>query len=310
MPENSVTTTSEIKFLATLFLLLAIFLTGSYVLNVKREQAHQTATLSAHSFPPVSLQAKAAYVYDARTQTVLFALNENTRMPLASLTKLMSALVAEELAPAYGTVTVSQESLLPDGDNGLKVGEKWSLQDLLDFSLVTSSNDGIHTVALALGALEHSQATPKEAVNDFVGKMNRKANELNLKNTYFWNESGLDESEVKGGAYGTARDIATLLNYILVSQPELLEATQKAETTFSSDKYNHRAKNTNSLANEIPGLLASKTGFTDTAGGNLAFVFDPELGRPIIVSILGSTSAGRFADARTLIAATLEYINK
>ena len=299
----------EVRFLAALFLLLSFFVLGSYIIGsqVKRGNV-STPAEGGTTFPPVELEAKAVYVYDARTKKVLYVQNEDVRMPLASLTKVMSALVATEIAPDYGVVTISLEALKAEGDSGLKVGEKWSLKNLLDFSLISSSNDGIHAVALALGALGRFNATEDEAIQDFVTKMNMKASDLGLKNTYYWNESGLDQSEVKGGAYGTAKDMAELLNYILVHHPELLEATQEVRATLSSDTYNHEAKNTNMLAAVIPGLLASKTGFTDTAGGNLAFVFDPELGRPIIVTILGSTSSGRFEDAEKLVAATLEYI--
>ncbi|MFZ2484673.1 MAG: hypothetical protein WAW81_01895, partial [Minisyncoccia bacterium] len=180
----------------------------------------------------------------------------------------------------------------------------------LDFSLLTSSNDGMRAVALSLGALSKAGAGPEEIINDFVGEMNIKAGELGLKNTYFWNETGLDESDVKGGAYGTARDVSTLMAHILANYPELFAATREVKTTITSlDNRAHVANNTNNIADEIPGLLASKTGFTDTAGGNLAIVFDPELGRPIVISILGSTGDGRFEDMRILIGAVMTYIS-
>ncbi|MDO8565311.1 MAG: serine hydrolase [bacterium] len=303
---------SEIKFFAVLFLVLSILMVLSYILGsrVKRGDSSVPTETVSHEFPTIAIEARAAYVYDARTKTVLYAKNENIRMPLASLTKLMSALVATELSSDYTTVVVSRDSIATDGDSGLLSGERWNLKDLLDFSLITSSNDGIRAVALTLGALDRSDVTSDEILTDFVGEMNKKASVLDLKNTYFWNETGLDESEVKGGAYGTAKDMATLLEYIITYHPQVLEATQDASATISSAEFSHPAKNTNSLAGEIPGLIASKTGFTSTAGGNLVFAFDPELGRPIIVTILGSTSDGRFEDARKLINATLEYINQ
>jgi D-alanyl-D-alanine carboxypeptidase (penicillin-binding protein 5/6) len=165
-------------------------------------------------------------------------------------------------------------------------------------------------VALALGALPSLKASDKEVLDDFVRLMNAKALELDLKNTYFWNETGLDESVGKGGAYGTTHDFAMLLEYIMMQKPGLMEATQETQTVLTSlDNHQHLAKNTNLIAKEIPGLLASKTGYTDIAGGNLAFVFDPEIGRPIIVTILGSSALGRFEDAKILIVATLKYIN-
>ena len=105
--------------------------------------------------------------------------------------------------------------------------------------------------------------------------------------------------------------MSTLLEYILAHNPELFEATRVTALTIQSiDNYNHLAQNTNDIISDIPGLLASKTGFTDTAGGNLVIIFDPELGRPIIITILGSTEQGRFEDVRALVNATMEHINQ
>ncbi|MDO8729196.1 MAG: hypothetical protein Q7K26_04935 [bacterium] len=303
---------SEIRLFLILGAALLVLLTVSFIFDKKIERGDTSVPTETASklFSKIALRAKAVYVYDVRTKTVLFAKNENTRLSLASLTKIMSALVAEDLSPLYGTVTISEESLRAEGDSGLFKNEKWTLKDLLDFSLLTSSNDGMRAVALSLGALSKADATSEEIINDFVGEMNNKARELGLKNTYFWNETGLDESNIKGGAYGTARDMSTLLEYILTHHPALFAATKEAVTTFRSlDNNLHVARNTNDTISEIPGLVASKTGFTDTAGGNLIFVFDPELGRPIIISILGSTGEGRFNDARTLIDAVMEYIS-
>ncbi|MBI2086570.1 MAG: D-alanyl-D-alanine carboxypeptidase [Candidatus Zambryskibacteria bacterium] len=307
-----ITKDSEIKFFFVLATALALLFIISFTIGsrVERKDNSVPTKTASGEFPVLDVKAKSAYIYDVRTKTVLFALNENIRLPLASLSKLMAALVAYELSPDYGTVMVTREAIATEGDSGLKAGERWSLKNLLDFSLLSSSNDGIKAVALSLGALSRAEAGPEEIVDDFVRKMNYKAAELDLKNTYFWNETGLDESEVKGGAYGTAKDLTALMEYIISYYPEMLEATRQPSATFKSDKYNHAIKNTNALADEIPNLLGSKTGFTSTAGGNLTFAFDPELGRPIIVTILGSTEKGRFEDAKALINATMQYINE
>lgn len=265
----------------------------------------------AHVFPKVSLEAKAAYVYDLRERKELYAKNADTRLPLASVTKIMSALVASDIAPSYDSVTVSQGALDNYGDSGLTAGEKWTLKNLLDFSLLTSSNDGIRAVALSLAAIHHSNASEKEIIQDFVTDMNAKASELGLKNTYFWNESGLDESSVKGGAYGSARDVSTLFGYILEHKPKLLEATRESAAVFVSlDNTRHAGRNTNMLVDQIPGILGSKTGFTDIAGGNVVFAFDPELGHPIVIAVLGSSAAGRFEDAKKLVDASMAYITQ
>ncbi|MBX4206334.1 hypothetical protein KW784_00920 [Candidatus Parcubacteria bacterium] len=269
------------------------------------------AEVPALAFPKVTIEAKAAYVYDLREGKELYAKNADTRLPLASVTKLMSALVASELAPDFDVVKVNADALRTYGDSGLAPGEKWTLKSLLDFSLLTSSNDGIRAVALSLAALSQSSASESEIIQSFVSAMNAKASELNLKNTYFWNETGLDESEIKGGAYGSAKDISALIGYILKHRPELLEATREPAAVFVSlDNMPHPGRNTNSLINDIPGILGSKTGFTDIAGGNVVFAFDPELGHPIVVAVLGSSAEGRFEDARKLVEAAMAYITQ
>ena len=301
------------KLFIILLTALIILFVASLIFDLKidRRDISTPSGAALKTFPEVELFARAAYVYDVRGQEVLFAKNEDQRLSLASLTKVMSALVASELSPPNSTITIVNGALLAEGDSGLYGGEKWNLKDILDFSLVTSSNDGMRAVALALGAISRSSATEDEIITDFVMEMNRRAGELGLKNTYFWNETGLDETDVKGGAYGTASDMAKLVEYILSNKPELLNATKEISGTFQSlDNFVHVGKNTNSIIDRIPGLVASKTGSTDTAGGNLVIVFDPELGRPIIVSVLGSTPEGRFRDVETLVKAALEYIAK
>ena len=275
----------------------------------KAEEKAALAKEQAHVFPAVEVGAKAAYVYDLREHKVLYEKNADARLPLASLTKLMSALVASDLAPSYGTIEVPGDALKTYGDSGLKPGEKWSLQSLLDFSLVSSSNDGIAAVALSLAAVNKSTSSDAEIIQSFVSAMNEKASALGLKNTYFFNPTGLDESNIKNGGYASAKDITTLLSYIVTNKPELLEATREPAAVFTSlDNVAHAAKNTDAVVADIPGILASKTGFTDIAGGNLTFAFDPELGHPIVVTILGSTADGRFDDAKALVNGTLRYL--
>src|SRR5690606_28527663 len=117
----------------------------------------------------------------------------------------------------------------------------------------------------------------------------------------FFNESGLDITESRSGGYGSAKDMTTLLTYTLREHPELFSATRYDQLVFTSlDNIDHRARNTNTDINAIPGLLVSKTGFADIAGGNLAIVFDAGLGRPIAIVVLGSTYEGRFSDVLTL----------
>ncbi len=285
------------KTLTAFALLLSL---GFFAMVISREVGVDGASApsrTVRTIENIDVEAKSAYIYDIRTERVIFAKDGERPMPLASLSKLMSALVAEDIYYDYGTVTISLEALSSLGDSGLKLGERWRLRDLLDFSLITSSNDGIRAVALTLGG------------TDFIEAMNRKAHELNLRDTSFQNETGLDESDTIAGNYGSAKDVSLLMRHLMEKYPESLEATKiDVARLVSFDGNSYLAKNTNNLIDEIPGLLASKTGYTDVAGGNLAFVFDPELGRPIVVVILGSSAEGRFEDARKLLQATMKYI--
>ncbi len=259
-------------------------------------------------FENLTLGAKAVYVYDLLENKVLYKKNEFIQLPLASLTKLMMALTATELVPKGSHITIRKEFLQEDGDTGLLADESWQLKDLLDFSLVVSSNDGARSIASVVGAFDLKSDDYDLGRKDFITKMNLKAQNMGLKQTYFINESGLDIGEVSGG-YGSAIDVAMLMNYMLVNYPELLEPTKYKNITVESENKVHTGKNTNIDIGKIPGLIASKTGFTDMAGGNLAVAFDTSIGHPIIVVVLGSTLDGRFEDMSKLVSASFQYAN-
>jgi D-alanyl-D-alanine carboxypeptidase (penicillin-binding protein 5/6) len=123
------------------------------------------------------------------------------------------------------------------------------------------------------------------------------------------NEHGLDRGENRVGAYGSAKDMVVLFEYILKNYPDLLEATKYSHLTFQDESGAlYTANNTNVASDLIPSLIASKTGYTDLAGGNLVVAFDAGLNHPVIVSVLGSTRDDRFADTLTLVNATMKYI--
>ncbi len=256
----------------------------------------------------VPILAKAAFVYDVRENRVIYKKNEVAQLPLASLTKLMMALTAVKIFSKDSHIMIKKEFLEEEGDSGLLADESWKLKDLLDFSLVVSSNDGARSVASVIGASNLKTNNYEMGRKEFINKMNVTAQDLGLKQTYFVNESGLDIGDVSGG-YGSAMDIEKLMQYILINNPELLEATKYASLSIDSMHGVHIAKNTDQDIKVIPGLIAGKTGYTSLAGGNLAVAFDASIGRPIIVVVLGSTEAGRFSDVETLVKATLAYIN-
>ncbi len=263
----------------------------------------------ANPFKDIELEAKAAFVWDVEKQEAIFGQNEEIQLPLASLTKLMTVSTAADFIDKDRIITISDSYLNVEGDSGLLEHERWAFKNLVDFTLLVSSNDGANAIASIANAVARKE-TPETGApqNLFIEKMNNKAKRIGLKQTYFVNETGLDPNELVSGGYGSARDMAILLDYMVNHENSLLRATQyNNQNIVSQSNFTHTATNTNVLAKKIPGLIASKTGFTDLAGGNLAVAFNTGIGNPIVIVVLGSTLEGRFEDVDKLVQAALEY---
>ncbi len=306
---------SKQLFIFNIVLVFAVILMTFLLFQNSQEKKQQKVVeakvvkKSLAVFDNVNVKAKAVVVYDLADNRVLYAKNAGVQLPLASITKLMTALVATELLPKDSNITIKSEFLREEGDSGLVVNESWNLKELLDFSLVTSSNDGVRSVASVIGAVKLNSKDYDLGRKDFIEKMNKRAKELGLAQTFFVNETGLDVGNVSGG-YGSANDVTSLVKYMVRNQPEILESTKFSRISIDSNDKKHTAKNTNDIVNEIPGLFVSKTGYTDMAGGNLVVAFDPSLGKPIVITVLGSTQEGRFEDMDLLVQTTLEYLNQ
>lgn len=257
-------------------------------------------------FKGLDLEAHSVYVLDISTGGVLFEKNATTRWPLASITKIMSAMTALDLLPENAVVTINEDALLLEGDSGLFNDEQWSLEELLDFSLVSSSNDGVGAIASVAGAVSSGVSRGySDNVGVFVHAMNTKARKIGLTDTEFFNPHGLDTGEESSGAYSSARDTAIMLEYALTHYPDILDQTRERSITSTSlANVTHMTDNTNEITDRIPGILASKTGFTDLAGGNLAVVFDAGINHPVAVVVLGSSYHGRFNDMLQLVNAS------
>ncbi|MBP9851772.1 MAG: D-alanyl-D-alanine carboxypeptidase [Candidatus Pacebacteria bacterium] len=233
--------------------------------------------------------AKAVYVYDATNKKVLYERNADMQLPLASVTKLATALTVNKVFGETDTIAISPKSLAVEGDNGLIDGEVWSRDQLLGFMLVISSNDAAYAF--------------KEAYDgNFMETMNAYAKEIGLENTTFSNPAGLD-FDGKAGSVGTARDMSTLILHFLDTMPAVAAETIRPQQTFKSaanagaSGKSHTISNTNDLSVHIDSLLASKTGYTRLAGGNLALAYRmPIYGNTIVIVVLGSTKEGRFVD--------------
>lgn len=292
-----------IYFLVASVTLFSLLIIGDKALTQKKESATKTIL---NPFAQIQLEAKSVVVWDVINQRELFAKNPDLPLPLASLTKVMTAVTVNKLLPETRQIVITKEDLEPEGDSQLVVGDTWSARDLRDFTLLTSSNDG----ALALAAVaESSGDMVSEKKAKFIEEMNDVATKIGLLNSKFFNEHGLDREADRGGAYGSARDMVTLFEYTIKNQPEILEATRYKNLVFESAEKKYAAENTNEIINDIPNVIASKTGFTDLAGGNLVIAFDVGLNQPIIISVLGSSEEGRFTDVQKLVKASLVYIH-
>ncbi len=248
----------------------------------------------------VDLRAESAYVWDVVGQRVLYESNADEKLPLASITKLMTALVAYELVPDDTLVKISTTAAEQQSAGSLRSGETYEVKELADFALVSSYNSAAQTLAEAVG----EKLGPGDPVKQFVAAMNIRAGELNLKSHEYFNPTGLDVSPTKAGAYGSAKETTFLLEYIYVNYPEVLRPTVAESTRLYNQNGDfHEANNTNQVLLDIPNLLGSKTGYTDLAGGNLTIIFDAGFNRPVIVTVLGSTHSERFNDVKKLVAA-------
>lgn len=257
------------------------------------------------AFDDISLSAEAAFVWDVVNQRALYAREPDTQLPLASITKLMTALVANELLTSTSTVRVSQDAINQDGASGLRTQEQFNLHSISDLMLLTSSNDGAYAVAETLGATFN----PSAPAETFVALMNIRAQELGLTQTLFRNPTGLDVTTNEAGAYGSARDVAFLMEHILTTHPAIIEATaDPAHTIISEDGITHTARNTNQTVRNIPNIIGSKTGFTELAGGNLVVAFDAGVNRPVVVVVLQSSWQNRFSDVETLVERTQQAL--
>ena len=304
-------TKKYIPLIAAGCILVLVFLVGSFFRG--EGDGARTGRFSAKvektdPFGALTLTARAAVVWDIQKDIPLYALNEEVQLPLASLSKIMTAVLAEEELSPDALVEISDEAIRREGDSGFHTGERFKLQDLIDLTLISSSNDGAYALAGAVLSRNQEENNTIETV-PFSAKMNQKAQEIGLGQTFFINETGLDTASHVSGGYGSARDVATLLRYIVKNHPHLLEATQLSSyDTSSIEGKNHSASNTNKAITLLPAVLGSKTGFTDLAGGNLAIVFEAGPLYPIAVVVLGSTAEDRFTDVEKLVWATLESL--
>jgi D-alanyl-D-alanine carboxypeptidase len=207
----------------------------------------------------------------------------------ASLSKLMTAVLAEDYLPPLAPIIFSEtaKSMKEDGEKMSKVdvGEILTKEDVIKLLLIASANDAATALAEMLGGEDQFQKLASQ-----------KAREIGLKNSQFVNPTGLDED----GHYTTAEDLARLAAYIWQNHPSIWEITRLKEAViFSEPDHEYTVETTNKLLAGFPGILGGKTGFTDDAKESLILLYPVRPDKVAIIVILRSDN--RFEDARKII---------
>ena len=256
--------------------------------QAQAEPAVQTLTVTP---PQLTLPCRAAMLIDQTSGTVLYEMNADQTMPIASITKVMTLLLTFEAVHAGRltmdtAVPVSEHAYHMGGSQiWLEPGEQFTLDEMLKAICVSSANDAAVAVAELVGGSEPA----------FVQQMNARAAELGMEHTTFRNACGLDTE----GHLSTARDVAIMSRTILNTCPEVLHYTGIWTDTLRGGQT--QLVNTNKLLRRYNGITGLKTGTTSGAGVCISASATRD-GLDLIAVVLGSLSSSeRFTAATTLL---------
>ncbi|MEA3503028.1 MAG: D-alanyl-D-alanine carboxypeptidase family protein [Actinomycetota bacterium] len=236
---------------------------------------------------PPKVSAYEWAVYDETAGVMLATWNVNERRPMASVTKVMTAMIVLDETELDDIVTVpAMATTSPGSSAGLVTGERWTVYDLLVAMLVRSGNDAALTLAWHVG---------DGSIDAFVVKMNARAVELEMSDTHFANPNGLDHAD----HFSTANDLVTMtvasLDYSEIQQIARIKTIKMpADPTGKARQVN----NTNRLLGTYPGVVGLKTGDTPFANKVLLGVAERGL-RRIVTVVMGSDD--HFSDTRELL---------
>ena len=228
---------------------------------------------SAAAVNELNVSAKAALVMCADTCEVIYQHNGYERLPMASTTKIMTALILAEQPNLEKQVVTTKQMVTVEGSSmGLLEGDTVSYRDLLYGMLLASGNDAANTVAYVLGG----------GPEGFAKIMNNKARELGLKNTNFVTPSGLDNEN----HYTTAYDLALLTAAALKNKAFSAACSTKTATLYyGNPPYRRSLTNHNKLLGSYEGLIGVKTGFTKKSGRCLVTAAEREGKKVIAVTL-------------------------
>ncbi len=267
--------------------------TDQVLINLDIPQNNSSvAGIQKVNLPPIDknilvpeLSAKSIFIKDLTTDVILYQKDANRSLPMASTTKVMTALVASEYFKPSSSLIVQDGAKVTGARVGLFAGEDLSFRSLLYGMLLSSGNDAAYAIA----------ENYPGGVAGFVTAMNNKAKGLQLWATRFDNPAGFDSPN----HFSSASDLAIITGEAL-KDPQLARIFATKETSIVSldKKYTHQLQNLNKLLTQVSGVLGVKTGFSEAAKENLVTLIERENHRVLIV-LLGSDD--RFGETTKLI---------
>lgn len=246
---------------------------------------------SENTGPQVKLEitAKAAYFIDINSGAVLYQKNIRGKMPIASLAKIMSAIVTLENKDWQDYIDVSSQAAAMEPDHMLlRSGEKLTVEELMYGMFLVSANDA--SEALAENVFDSRE--------EFIWQMNIKAQQLGMKDTLFINPSGLQEEDRE--QYSTAFDVVLMSRYAVKQFPHLVDISSTPQITLppTSTHQDYQLTSGINLLTTYPGVMGLKTGYTPEAGLTLVTLAQKENHQVLGVLL---NSENRREEARELL---------
>lgn len=255
-----------------------------------------------------SVDAEHVCVMDA-DGNVYFERNADEPTKIASITKVMTAIVALDYAPLDAQISVSETAAsVGESSAQLLAGDAMELSDAIKALLVVSGNDAAEAIAESIGAMmlqaSGADSSDQEAcVSAFVDAMNAKAAEIGMQDSLFCNPHGLDDGEYEGDHHSTARDVAKMCQYAMRNQA-FRDSVDSSVDTIDVQRdgaaVTLELSSTDILLDSFEGACGIKTGFTDQAGYSFAGACNRG-GKDVYAIVIGASSdLLRFEDASTL----------
>ena len=278
-----------------------LILLVSVLFSVNKEPAERVSSNAAIVYEALSqkrpnIQAESYLVKIANENKYLLKQREWKKSAPASLTKLLTAVIAEEELSPFEKINVSAEAKNVEAKiSSVEKGESLIKDDLLKLLLSGSANDIARVLTEEIGH-QHGAKNIEEGLGVFQELAKKKVDELGMSDSYFKNPVGLDDPE----HYTTAEDLVKLAEHVLYRHPRLWDFSVFHEVEiYTESGKSYIMNNTNGLLKEFPAILGSKTGFTEKARDTLLMLYPVRPDKIAIVVILKSEN--RIEDGRKII---------